>query len=689
MSNPRSTSRHESWLKDKVDEKFIGDGRSGSLSRRKDFGTRGTHAADVSKKFMRDQMKEDPPTHRQSKPLPDTRSIRPQFDDQWSMAARRGGGNVPHEAPSVSKPKPLSSYDGAKQGNDPSDLLQSMPSSPLAPASYVPSMEDGIETALEHEQGRRMSIDSATEPIVGRAGLAASRRALMPLGPFHDIIRRLNPLSLSSQLEDYIYQSGVKQNTGGIGADVEDLDENIESIACDDVKCDRETLKTDNQGSGQQGEYQEQANRKPLLPASGWLPQTITATSKDCILLPEVRGSCDEEDLARTSSPISSLGTSSPSEASTSVSAATDNSEINLATALVSSHGARQALASLQSFFSRFMDLRLGVREIAGGHEGSSSRDYLKAAQYSTFGVSTITGQTSNSSSKRSRQTDGDGSGESPGEGPRPKRLMPDPVEKVKIACPFMKNSPERFSAWRTCVGPGFDGMNRMKEHLKRRHFKEHTCERCGDLFGSKKALQNHQRLPTPCILRDAPVEEGFLTSTQWDEITRKRSRCSLEERWKEIYLILFPDTPPHAIPSPYFDTLDVTNNDAAMFDPEEYEEYLKTHLPSRVLMRLQEELAVFSETIKGQLAVIVQEESSETLKAYVRQKGERRNEVLSESTNPLPDLPAPDEDFFRDINMFGDDDLFDLGFLNGDSEWQAGNGKGKEPADSGYGSLN
>lgn len=125
------------------------------------------------------------------------------------------------------------------------------------------------------------------------------------------------------------------------------------------------------------------------------------------------------------------------------------------------------------------------------------------------------------------------------------------------------------------------------------------------------------------------------------------------------------------------------------MFDPEEYEEYLKTHLPSRVLMRLQEELAVFSETIKGQLAVIVQEESSETLKAYVRQKGERRNEVLSESTNPLPDLPAPDEDFFRDINMFGDDDLFDLGFLNGDSEWQAGNGKGKEPADSGYGSLN
>lgn len=136
------------------------------------------------------------------------------------------------------------------------------------------------------------------------------------------------------------------------------------------------------------------------------------------------------------------------------------------------------------------------------------------------------------------------------------------------------------------------------------------------------------------------------------------------------------------------FETSDVANNFAPIFDPDEYEAYLKSHLPSRVLMRLQKELAVFSETIKAQLAVIVQEESSETLKAYVRQKNVDKTELLSESVNTPPELPVLDEDFLRSIDIFGNEEVLDFRFLNADGGFNAGMGKGKQPADSGYGSL-
>ncbi|EQB51698.1 hypothetical protein CGLO_08732 [Colletotrichum gloeosporioides Cg-14] len=128
------------------------------------------------------------------------------------------------------------------------------------------------------------------------------------------------------------------------------------------------------------------------------------------------------------------------------------------------------------------------------------------------------------------------------------------------------------------------------------------------------------------------------------------------------------------------FETSEVANNVAAMFDPDEYEAYLKSHLPSRVLMRLQKELAVFSETIKAQLAVIVQEESSETLKAYVRQKNEDKTELLSESVNTPPELPVLDEDFLKSISMFGDEGVLDFEFVNADAGFNAGGFHGFPP---------
>ncbi|KAH9232521.1 hypothetical protein K456DRAFT_37753 [Colletotrichum gloeosporioides 23] len=193
--------------------------------------------------------------------------------------------------------------------------------------------------------------------------------------------------------------------------------------------------------------------------------QSLVCDSQLVSTLPELMDSSPKEESMRHYSPMPSLGTVSPSEASTSESTATDNSELNLAAALVSNHRTLRAQASLEPFFSRFIDLRLGTRELAGGYVGSSSRTYLQEAQHNGYGGSTTTAQNSTSSTKRPRQTESDdnGSGEAPEDDPGAKRSKLDTAKKQRIACPFMKNSPERFSTWTTCVGPGFDEMNRMK----------------------------------------------------------------------------------------------------------------------------------------------------------------------------------------------------------------------------------
>ncbi|KAK1856541.1 hypothetical protein CCHR01_00720, partial [Colletotrichum chrysophilum] len=390
----------------------------------------------------------------------------------------------------------------------------------------------------------------------------------------------------------------------------------------------------------------------------------------------------DEEDLDGTSRSLSSLDTQSFSGSSTS--SGTDSSEFGITAAIMSRYDADCGLARLTSLFGRFIDLRLGVRQQAGDRTSPSGQS-LRKAQNSNEGSRATARHTVGHGNKRSRQVnpdDGDDSGEDPVDNPRMKRPKFETTDKPKIACPFMKNSPTEYSTWRTCVGPGFDGMHRTK-----RHFKEHTCQRCGDQFKSNKSLQDHMRLPTPCILRDTPFEKGYMTSPQWDEITHKRSRCSVEERWKEIYLILFPDTLADAIPSPYFETSEVTNNFAAIFDPAEYDVYLTRNLPSRVLSRLQEELAVFSEKIKKQLAAIVQEESSETLKAYVLQKSGGKSEKSDEPINPSQEPVAFDNNFFAGIN-FDDGGHFNCNFPFGEDLWGIGKGTGRDPADSGYGSL-
>ncbi|KAH8885691.1 hypothetical protein GQ53DRAFT_828721 [Thozetella sp. PMI_491] len=85
-----------------------------------------------------------------------------------------------------------------------------------------------------------------------------------------------------------------------------------------------------------------------------------------------------------------------------------------------------------------------------------------------------------------------------------------------RLACPFYKYNPRQFAKVRTCPGPGFKDMSRLKEHLKRSH-------------------------------HDIPKE--ILQKIQ----SRQQIQGTNEEKWYYLYKLLFGGQLPE---SPYYDAL-------------------------------------------------------------------------------------------------------------------------------------
>ncbi|ELQ44994.1 hypothetical protein OOU_Y34scaffold00030g2 [Pyricularia oryzae Y34] len=124
--------------------------------------------------------------------------------------------------------------------------------------------------------------------------------------------------------------------------------------------------------------------------------------------------------------------------------------------------------------------------------------------------------------------------------GPAKRTKMGKQSSGGRISCPYFKRFPEVFCSRRTCLGPGFDGMNRLN--------------RCGMDFGDSKRLDEHMRALEPCFAVDLRPDQGFISHPQWNEIqTNRKHGVEVEDKWRQIYLVLFPDADPSAIPGPYF----------------------------------------------------------------------------------------------------------------------------------------
>lgn len=119
-----------------------------------------------------------------------------------------------------------------------------------------------------------------------------------------------------------------------------------------------------------------------------------------------------------------------------------------------------------------------------------------------------------------------------------------------RFACPFYKHDPNCYRNRRTCPGPGWPTVHRMKEHLYRSHAQPIFCNRCYLMFDSDNELSKHQRAE-PCPVSAPQPIDGIGRETL--KSLRKRTTANRleEDKWRDTYQLLFPDVAPADIPSP------------------------------------------------------------------------------------------------------------------------------------------
>lgn len=235
----------------------------------------------------------------------------------------------------------------------------------------------------------------------------------------------------------------------------------------------------------------------------------------------------------------------------------------------------------------------------------------------------------------------------------------PKAAEK-RFACPYYKNNPGKFRQKRTCCGPGWPTVHRVKEHLYRCHtIGKHTCSRCLKRCKSSADLLAHQRAAVSCDTRTDAFPEGTMLPSQ-EETLRVKKRVppntTEEQRWNEVYMVLFPDAGVDSLPTPcrlnflagHFTLFMRLTNTCAVYEDEpaepprpvepstkpdddssvwfcsssDYEEYLSRSLPPRVQRELerqvQHEFGFFGDTTQTRRVVdMVQQMQLRLFKQY------------------------------------------------------------------------
>jgi hypothetical protein len=152
-----------------------------------------------------------------------------------------------------------------------------------------------------------------------------------------------------------------------------------------------------------------------------------------------------------------------------------------------------------------------------------------------------------------------------------------------KFACPYFKRNPKKYRKWTSCPGPGWNEVHRVKyvsfescplfllsypfpmsalfstdtlcrTHLYRRHQLPIQCPRCWTVFKTDDQRQLHLQQEPPCAVQpNQMLHEGFTKDQEKRLRSRKKTQADTidEAKWREIYMILFPDDDLGAIPSP------------------------------------------------------------------------------------------------------------------------------------------
>lgn len=184
-------------------------------------------------------------------------------------------------------------------------------------------------------------------------------------------------------------------------------------------------------------------------------------------------------------------------------------------------------------------------------------------------------------SSRRTPDDDDDDDDDDDGSQPSPYASRPGSAMSKRFACPFRKHNPEKYNRvdYDICANKDWPTIPRLKEHLYRRHYKIH-CQRCKQTFSDGRQLTIHEMAPEACELLDIKPPGDITTSQERQLKSRKHThrRQSDEEKWREIYRLLFPND---IVPSPYPEYAeDFQPMGAESRNVLEFQHYLLTEMP-------------------------------------------------------------------------------------------------------------
>ncbi|KAK4038176.1 hypothetical protein C8A01DRAFT_37881 [Parachaetomium inaequale] len=205
-----------------------------------------------------------------------------------------------------------------------------------------------------------------------------------------------------------------------------------------------------------------------------------------------------------------------------------------------------------------------------------------------------------------------------------------------KFACPFCKHDPVKYRKTKTCCGPGWDDVHRVKEHVYRRHSLKNFCPRCFEHFDKPDLLKKHQRADVPCKLREK--SPGGITEEQEKQLRmRAKSNCSEEDRWEEMYRSIFPG---EKVPSPYYDSeSDSPSSKSAKSQFQnlaEAKEFLRVEIPRLV----QPEIEKYVNTLFEEVQEKVNQKTVEIIR-NVETKVLRTFHFQEEQASALPSAAA------------------------------------------------
>lgn len=223
---------------------------------------------------------------------------------------------------------------------------------------------------------------------------------------------------------------------------------------------------------------------------------------------------------------------------------------------------------------------------------------------------------------------------------------------RPKFACPFYKFDPQKFKGHRTCLGPGWTEVHRVKEHLKRSHMlSPHQCHRCLRHFVEEDQLKAHSRKDKPCPIRGPKTARKDLTAgfdaKKWDQL-QKRLKKTSEEKWKEWYCILFEvDASSSDIPSPYHDVPVPSGGQPSSDTPDMRDFYRERVFPMiryHVDQEVEKALLAVEDDIKASVADLIRDLPRRIMSSIPPPT--QISDEAEQSINPLGLLESFDFDF-------------------------------------------